>query len=135
MVIEIQSPSNTTRNSARKRAFYRRYGVQEFYEYDPDSGAFLAWRREGRKLVPVPDPNGMTSPLLGVRFEVSREGILSVIRPDGRAFMSYREMIMEAERHQEQLLRERQKAALEKQKAEKLAARLKALGVDPDTVT
>jgi Uma2 family endonuclease len=149
VVIEIQSPSNTTRNSARKRAFYRRYGVQEFYEYDPDTGVFLAWQRDGRKLVPVPDPNGMTSPLLGVRFEVSREGILSVIRPDGRPFLSYRDMIMEAERHQEQLLQERLraererlkadqerlKADQERLKAEKLAARLRELGIDPESVS
>ena len=132
VVFEMQSPSNTTRNSAKKREFYRRYGVQEFYEYDPDAGVFSAWRREGRKLVPVPEANGYASPLLGVRFEVSSEGILDVIRPDGQPFMTYREMITRNELQQQQLVEERRRVREGLSRNEKLAKKLKQLGVDPD---
>jgi Uma2 family endonuclease len=37
VVFEILSPGNTERDRAKKLRFYRRYGVEEFYEYDPTS--------------------------------------------------------------------------------------------------
>jgi Uma2 family endonuclease len=127
VAIEIQSPGNAAKDLTEKHAFYSEYGVEEYYLYDPLSENLLAWLRSGRDLVPVANPNGFVSPLLGVTFEIPDEGSLRVIRPDGRRFLTYAEMIMAAEEQQRLAAEERARAA-------KLAAKLRELGVDPDSV-
>ena len=37
VVFEILSPGNRTGNMANKLLFYQRYGVEEYYIYDPDA--------------------------------------------------------------------------------------------------
>ena len=68
--------------------------------------------------------NGWVSPRLGVRFEL-RVDHLHLFDPDGRPFLSYMEGIQERKamaRRNEEL----------SQKTERLAARLRALGIDPE---
>lgn len=114
VVFEIESPGSTAKEKAAKKAFYREFGVEEFYEYDPEFHDFRVWLRSGKKFKAVKDVDGFVSPRLGVRFELPAGGPLRVIRPDGRPFLTYEQMITEAER------------------AHKLAAKLRELGVDPD---
>jgi Uma2 family endonuclease len=38
VVFEILSPGNRLSNFAKKLQFYSRYGVEEYYIYDPDDG-------------------------------------------------------------------------------------------------
>jgi len=69
VVFEVLSPGNTAEELTEKRAFYERYGVEEYYVYDPETGAMEGWlRREGR-LQPIAEIEGWVSPRLGVRFE------------------------------------------------------------------
>ena len=75
------------------------------------------WRREGGKLVRLPEMNGFVSPRLGIRFELTL-GHLTVFAPDGRPFRSPAEVIAERDETAERSAR--------------LAAKLRALGVDPD---
>jgi len=114
VVFEIESPGNTAKEKAAKKAFYREFGVEEFYEYDPEADDLQIWLRAGKQLKAVKDVDGFVSPRLGVRFEPPAGGALRVVRPDGRPFLTYEQMITEAER------------------AHKLAAKLRELGVDPD---
>ena len=44
-MFEVLSPGNTPTEMKRKRLFYERYGVEEYYEYDPDRGQLHGWRR------------------------------------------------------------------------------------------
>ena len=37
LVVEILSPSNADNDRTRKRAFYERYGVKEYWIFDPDA--------------------------------------------------------------------------------------------------
>jgi hypothetical protein len=130
----------------RKLRFYEYYGVEEFYMYDPDKGAFDGWvRAEGSsKMGPIDEPLGWVSPRLGIRFEL--EGAeLAIYRPDGRKFASYIELEHQreqehqraeqehqrAEQEHQRAEQEHQRAEQEHQRAEKLAARLKELGIDP----
>jgi Uma2 family endonuclease len=53
VVFEILSPGNTWHEMYEKRKFYECYGVQEYYEYDPDGGRMEIWPREGKILRPV----------------------------------------------------------------------------------
>ena len=84
VVFEVLSPGNRHGEMLRKFRFYERYGVEEYYIYDPDSGEFSAWIRDGDELKEVENPIGWTSPQLGVRFEME-DVDLKIIRPDGRA--------------------------------------------------
>jgi hypothetical protein len=85
----------------RKLKFYEQYGVEEYYEYDPDRGTIKGWLRRNGLLEPVAHMEGWISPLLGIRF--SLEGIdLALYRPDGRRFETFVEIeqCAEAERQQ-----------------------------------
>jgi hypothetical protein len=117
-----------------KRRFYEKYGAEEYYVLYPDFPAHLqGWRRAGESLARVPDMNGFVSPRLGARFEVAR-GSVAVFRPDGTPFLSFVELGALQERTAEQLEETRRAAEEERQRAERLAARLRELGVDPDAV-
>ncbi|MDW8321864.1 MAG: Uma2 family endonuclease [Armatimonadota bacterium] len=123
VVFEIMSPSNRFHEMMQKLAFYDKYGVEEYYLYDPDRGVLDGWvRREGR-LQPIEQLQGWVSPRLGVRFELDEDGQLILTRPDGQRFLSPEEI--EAQR--EEALRA---AERERQRAERLAARLRELGIE-----
>lgn len=117
VVFEILSPGNTLLAMAKKFRFYERYGVEEYYLYDPDKGDFSGWLRSGDHLEVIDTISGWVSPRLGVRFELV-EGKLEIYRPDGGRFVSYMEL--EAQRQQAE------------QKAERLAAKLRELGMNPE---
>jgi Uma2 family endonuclease len=141
VVFEILSPGNTERDRAKKLRFYRRYGVEEFYEYDPDIHNLLIWRRRGRKLAPVEEVNGFVSPRLRLKFEVSGTEPMRVVGPDKKPFRSYLDLLADADAQQNRAFEERERAEAEKKRAEAekkraeaLAARLRELGVDPDRI-
>jgi Uma2 family endonuclease len=123
VVFEILSPSNRGRELARKFQFYERFGVEEYYTYDPDTNELAGWRREQGRLVKIPEMNGWTSPRLTVRFELA-DGTLRIIRPDGRPFLTYEEQARRANEAE-------QRAEAERQRAERLLARLRELGAEP----
>ncbi|MEM9770649.1 MAG: Uma2 family endonuclease [Cyanobacteria bacterium P01_D01_bin.73] len=119
VVFEIISPSNTAQEMARKLRFFQQHGVQEYYVYDPEENTLEVWERDGDRLVGGNDPDEWVSQLLGIRFVRSPE-TLTVYHPDGRAFTSYQE--------------ECDRADQEQTRADKLAAKLRELGVDPESV-
>ncbi len=122
VVFEILSPGNTSAAMMRKFRFYERYGVAEYYLYNPDTVELSGWQRQGDTLEEIEPMQGWVSPRLGIRFEIER-GVLQLYRPDGERFATYVEL-MEQREH------ERQRAEQEHQRAERLAARLRALGIE-----
>jgi Uma2 family endonuclease len=126
VVFEILSPGNRLGEMLRKLDFYERYGVEEYYLYDPDRFDLTGWQRAPDGRLRVIDPiNGWVSPRLGIRFELPPEGDLVIYRPDGRPFPT----IVELDNLREQAERERDQ---ERQERERLAALLRAAGIDPD---
>ncbi len=109
----------------KKLRFYERYGVEEYYMYDPDNIDLAGWQRSGTDLNDIELMAGWVSPLLGIRFELGSE--LEIYRPDGQKFLTY----VELEREREQ---ERHEKELAQSKVERLAERLRSMGVDPDEV-
>jgi Uma2 family endonuclease len=92
VVFEILSPSNTPSEMNRKFAFYDRYGVQEYYIYDPENGEFYGYIRHGERLnLITQNMQGFQSPILKTTFEVDEQGNLKIYDPDGMPFLSYRE--------------------------------------------
>lgn len=144
VVFEILSPGNTVTEMTRKFQFYERYGVEEYYVYDPDTGELSGWLRQGEWLEAIQEMAGWVSPRLGVRFELE-EGELALYRPDGERFLTYTELAAqreEAERRaqqaEQQAEQERrraehaeQQAEQERRRAQRYAAQLRALGVEP----
>lgn len=134
VVFEILSPGNTILEMSRKLLFYERYGVSEYYIYDPDRmnlGGFI--RGDDKALVEIDEIQGWVSPLLGIRFELG-EADLVIYRPDGERFLTTIELYDRAEQAQKQAEQERERAESAEEKAQRLAERLRELGVDPDGV-
>jgi Uma2 family endonuclease len=124
----------------RKQVFYDRYGVEEYYVYDPDKNDLSGWFRGEDKLEMISTMVGWVSPRLGIRFDCSEEQ-LQLFRPDGNLFAGYLEIsqqlqsaLQEVEQERQRAETERQRAETERQRAERLAERLKAMGIDPEAV-
>ncbi|MEI6044404.1 MAG: Uma2 family endonuclease [Chloroflexota bacterium] len=158
VAFEILSPGNDLTEMNLKRAFYERYGVEEYYIYDPDSLKLTGWIRRGRRLEPIAQMKGWKSSLLlDLRFELDGlDGELKLHRSDGKPF-STDEQLKEAEKRaaqaeqraaqaeqhakqaeqrakqaEQRVRQERQERQEAEQRAEKLLARLRAEGINLD---
>ncbi len=122
VVFEVMSPGNTRREMADKLAFYDRYGVEEYYLYDPDRGTLQGWLRQGGRLAPIARMRDWTSPRLGVRFDL--DGMdLRLTAPSGQRLVSYVEVVQQAKSATQWAEREAQRAEHEAQRAEYEAQR------------
>ena len=110
VVFEILSPGNRLREMTRTWEFYDRYGVEEYYIYDPTDNELEGMQRQEGRLRVIPEMDHWISPKLGIKFVPTPE-TLEIYRADGRKFLSTLEL---------------------EQRAEKLAAQLRALGVEPE---
>ncbi|MBW4545093.1 MAG: Uma2 family endonuclease [Symplocastrum torsivum CPER-KK1] len=124
VVFEILSPGNTQEEMERKLLFYDRYGVQEYYIYNPDNNQLRGWIQDEEGLDTIASLSDWISPQLGIRFDLSGEE-LQIYHPDGTRFLSYTEINQQLEQErqrvqqaEEQLEQERQRAEAERQRAE-----------------
>jgi Uma2 family endonuclease len=144
VVFEVLSPGNRLAEMTAKFEFYDRYGVEEYYIYDPDRIDFTGWVRRDGKLQGISDIAGWVSPRLGVRFELGEE--LEIYTPTGELFLSPVEISQKAEAAQLEATRqqaratlaesqvqlERDRANAAEQKAAIMAAKLRELGIELD---
>ncbi|MBD2373842.1 Uma2 family endonuclease [Leptolyngbya sp. FACHB-402] len=152
VVFEILSPSNTQKEMDQKLLFYDRYGVEEYYLYDPDTNRLRGWLRTDISLEEIDDFPNYVSPRLGIWFDVTVNP-MQIYRPNGEKFLSYDELDRElqqvrqqaeqaqqqaeqaqqqAEQAQQQAEQAQQQAEQAQQRANQLAERLRQMGVDPD---
>jgi Uma2 family endonuclease len=131
VVFEILSPGNSVKEMVAKHNFYRRYGVEEYYLYDPDNGDLTGWIRDGEELPEIEQMLGWISPRLGIRFELS-QGELEIYRPDGEKFVSYVELARQKELVQQELAQEKQRAEQAEEELQTLRALLAEKGINPD---
>ncbi len=131
VVFEVRSPGNTQTELDKKLVFYDRYGVEEYYLYDPDKGDLSGWLRRGDRLDVIEPILGWVSPRLGVRSEMSGTE-LQLYRPDGERFATYVELA--AMREQERQAKEQAQEQLEQERlrSQQLGNRLRDLGINPD---
>jgi hypothetical protein len=122
VVFEILSESNTIREMQDKLAFYDEHGVEEYYQFDPDTHDLSGWVRKGtafRRAWKVTD--GWTSPRLGVTFKVEEDLILT--KPNGERFLT----VAQVNEQRDEAIRQ---AKADRERADELAKeveRLKAL--------
>jgi len=138
VVFEVLSPSNRFAEMNRKFGFYERFGVEEYYIYDPDRHTLDGSIRKGETLVEIPETNGWISPRLGIRFDMDAEELV-IHRPDGKPFRTFLEITEDAEEADRRAEEERfarvqaqQRADSAEQLAERFAEQLRKLGFDPD---
>lgn len=102
VVFEILSPGNRKKEMDEKFAFYERYGVEEYYIYDPDRGRMLGWlRNDEAKLTPIARMIGWVSPRMDIHFSLAGKE-LKLEFPDGAPFLTFTELAQlreEAEAH------------------------------------
>ena len=126
VVFEVLSPGNRLGEMLKKLKFYERYGVEEYYMYDPDHEDLSGWLRSGEELQEIEQLSSWVSPRLGIKFEPKPTG-LEIYRPDGQKFATYVEL-------DEQRAKAIALANRETQRADRLAAKLLELGIDLDTL-
>ncbi|MEH1783241.1 MAG: Uma2 family endonuclease [Nostoc sp.] len=124
VVFEIWSPGNRISKMAKKLEFYERYGVEEYYLYEPDVVDLTGWQRRNSRLEVIDQMVGWVSPKLGVRFELTEEE-LQIYRPDGDRFLTFLEL-------DQQRQQERQRAEQAEAQLEALRALLQERGINLD---
>ncbi|NET01200.1 MAG: Uma2 family endonuclease [Sphaerospermopsis sp. SIO1G1] len=126
VVFEIQSPGNRTQEMAKKLLFYQRYGVEEYYVYNPEKIELTGFILEDEWLEEIEEINNWVSPRLEIRFELTSDN-LEIYYPDGRKFLTSLELNQRAEQEYE-------RAEQERQNYQDLLAKLQAKGIDINTL-
>ena len=118
VVFEILSPGNSNDEMRKKFKFYQKYGVEEYYVYDPNNNILEGWERAGNRLKKIKDMDGRISPRLKIQFVLSFDGLI-LYYPDGKEFNSYSDEAHRADDLEIIAKNERQRAEKETQRAEK----------------
>jgi hypothetical protein len=103
VVFEILSPSNSKDEMTRKKLFYLKHGVEEYYVYDPDGISLEVSIRENNSFKEIENFATWTSPRLNIRFDMTGDELV-IYYPDGSRFLSPVELSDYAE--QERFLKE-----------------------------
>jgi len=161
VVIEVLSHNNRSGEMSRKFEFYDRFGVEEYFIWDPHLITVEIFVRTNGRLQAVKDVKTFRSPRLGISFELTVTDLIVRIADGGR-LLDYREVLqqrksaendlelqrqatqqvqlraeMEKARAEQEKLRAEQessRAEQEKARADKLLEKLKQLGVDPSSL-
>ena len=117
VVFEILSPSNTQQEMEHKLEFYQRYGVEEYYLYDPQKNKLLGWVREGDLLIEIKSINNWMSLRLNIKFKHDEQG-LEIYTPQGNKFLTSVELAQNLTLEKQKVKLEKPRAESEKQRAE-----------------
>jgi Uma2 family endonuclease len=130
VVFEVMSPGNTFSEMARKLRFYERYGVEEYYLYDPDRGELNGWLRHGENLEEIDEMIGWISPRLKVRFDLVGAD-LALYGPDEKRFAFYVELEQRSRIAEAQASFAAERAEAAEARIARLEAQLRAQGIEP----
>ena len=138
VAFEILSPGNRLTPMIEKFRFYERYGVEEYYLYDPQTLELTGWLRVESQLEAIEQMDDWVSPRLGVRFQLSETG-LEMFGPNQEPFVSFVELDRlrqqaEARAQQAEMLLEQSEMLLEQERSrsQALESRLREMGIDPN---
>jgi len=128
VVFEVLSPGNSRAEMVRKRRWYERYGVEEYYQYDPDRGSLAGWQRVGSQFAAIPEMQGWISPRLGVEFGLDGMDLV-LIGPNGKRFEGFVKQVEKREEAEQRAEQAEQRAEQAEERVQRLASRLKELGL------
>jgi Uma2 family endonuclease len=130
LVVEVTSRSTKMRDMGVKKGLYEVMGVKDYILFDPRSEylkpRFQVFRLEGGLFVPylTPEAVGYES-RLGLTFQVIDETLRMIDTATGALLPTPAELAIS-------LAEERQNAQAERQRADRLAERLRELGLAPE---
>ncbi|MBO1346319.1 MAG: Uma2 family endonuclease [Hormoscilla sp. GUM202] len=135
-VLEVTSSITQQEDEQDKPEIYSLIGVKEYFQYDP-TGDYLNPLLKGRRLVDSRYQDMIPSRLFDgtVVFDSAVLGLKMQLLPDGRLrFLvpSGGEYLLTPGESERERVRERERANYEKERADRLAAKLIELGIDPD---
>ncbi len=133
VVFEILSPGNTLTEMNKKQSFYDRYGVEEYYIYDPDKNDLSGWLRGETRLEVIETIQDWISPRLEIRFELTPSA-LRLYYPNGELFTTYLEMARRLQQESQRTEVAESQLFQERQRAKKLAEKLRELGINPENI-
>jgi hypothetical protein len=136
----IWSPSNLAFHKREKLGFYDQYGVQEYYAFDPDTGLLEGWINNGLGLETIQIMQGWVSPRLNVRFATEQDELV-LFMPDGTRALPVVELYAQLDAALKSATTAEAKAEIERiraeaaeAKAERAFAKLRELGIDPNSL-
>ncbi|MBW4488069.1 MAG: Uma2 family endonuclease [Trichocoleus desertorum ATA4-8-CV12] len=133
VIFELTSEGTREQDKIFKKTLYEQLGVQEYWLFDPKGewieGQLQGYRLRGDVYEPITD--GRSEPL---QLRLQPEGqFLTFYREDtGEKLLAPEELAQALAQSQTQIEAERLKAEQESQRADRLAAKLRALGIDPE---
>jgi len=135
VIFEMTSAGTKDRDEVVKKDLYEGLNVPEYWQFDP-KGEWIPEKLRGYRLqdgVYVPITDGRSEPL-GLRLEVDELLISFYQENTGEKLLASDELVQAL--RQETLARQETEALLEQeqQRADRLAARLRELGEDPDLI-
>ena len=135
VIFEMTSAGTKDRDEVVKKDLYEGLNVPEYWQFDP-KGEWIPEKLRGYRLqdgVYVPITDGRSEPL-GLRLEVDELLISFYQENTGEKLLASDELVQAL--RQETLARQETEALLEqeRQRADRLAARLRELGEDPDLI-
>jgi Uma2 family endonuclease len=130
VVFEILSPGNRAGKMAEKLLFYQRYGVEEYYIYDPDDNELVGLIRSGDWLERIETIDGWVSPRLEIRFELTEN--LEIYRSDGERFLTSVELAQLREQEKQRAEEAIAQLEIEKQRYTALLEQLRQRGIEPE---
>ncbi|MGJ0607176.1 Uma2 family endonuclease [Cylindrospermopsis raciborskii] len=118
VVFEILSPGNSQDEMDKKKLFYLKHGVEEYYVYDPDRISLEVSIRKNNSFKEIKDFSVWTSPRLNIRFDMTGDELV-IYYPDGGRFLSPVELSNYAEQENQRAEREKLLKEQETQRAER----------------
>jgi Uma2 family endonuclease len=137
LIIELLSPSTAHKDRNGKKVFYhKQFRTPEYYWFSPDTLEFAGFRWAEAGYEPqIPDQRGLLWSLVLKLYLGVSDGELRYFTPEGKKIATPDEAALQeqqrAERAQRVAQRAQQAVEQERQRAERLAAQLRALGIDP----
>lgn len=119
VVFEIWSPGNRPVDLLHKVTFYERYGVEEFYFYDPDNNTLSGYLRQEGALQQILNMDGWVSPRLKIRFVIENDDLVLYF-PNGQRFLTFVEWALQKEqetKRAEEAIQQKQEAMQQKDEA------------------
>ena len=143
-VLETTSKTTRTKDQGAKKGIYAFLGVREYFQYDP-TGDYLTPQLQGLRLVegnylPVPTNTladgtlSLPSEILGLELRVQSGEMRFYDPATGQKLLTYEEEA--AARVQAEVAQQQAEAAQQQaeERAQRLAAKLRELDIDPDQI-
>ena len=140
VIFEMTSPSTRNQDMEMKKGLYEQIGVEEYWLFDP-RGEWIPEQLRGYRLISKAYEAIADNYSTALGLQLTVEGkLIAFYRGDtGERLLMPEEFRVALQQEREQVQLERERAQLERERgdrerdrAEALAAKLRALGIDPD---